>query len=74
MCLRLPLAGSPAGERGHKSMGAVCLMLVGCLLYGGLYALYTQKKSGAKAALGMWCLCILQAGCLGLLLFFGKGQ
>lgn len=55
-------------------MGVLCLMLAGCLLYGGLYALYTQKKSGFKAALGMWCLCILQAGCLGLLLFFGRGQ
>lgn len=55
-------------------MGVLCLMLGICLLYGGLYALYTQKKSGIKAALGMWCLCILQAGCLGLLLFLGRGQ
>lgn len=46
-------------------MGTV---LGGCLLYGGLYAVYTQKKSGAKAALGMWCLCLFQAVCLGLLI------
>lgn len=46
------------------------LMLVVCLVYGGLYAVYTQKKSGLRAALGMWCLCLIEAGCLGLLVHF----
>lgn len=47
------------------------ILLGGCLVYGGLYAVYTQKKSGVRAALGMWCLCLLQIACLGWLVVSG---
>lgn len=54
-----------------NSMVWMEILLSGCLVYGGMYAVYTQKKSGVRAALGMWCLCLLQLVCIGWLVVSG---
>ncbi|MCI6837417.1 MAG: hypothetical protein PUG31_09790 [Eubacteriales bacterium] len=46
------------------------LMLFLALAYGGLYSVYTCKKSGIAAALSMILLCVCQGVCLGLLLYY----